>query len=221
MSTYFDQVASELLEDPYFQNFKFRKYDSSLIQRTRYCIQIINLEHWNCFNISLSIRPHYGVRFELLCKWFEKFSFKSLRDQRNGCYVSFNGRMVGEQNTYEFPYYETGQIYKDELRKLRADIIGCSKFVFDEYSTLEKAYQNKILPILEGKQKLPGVGADWFFENLTLCKILHPEKYEELKEIHLRHAEEMIKKEEPNMSIYYPRLEEILSYMENQDFKIP
>lgn len=220
MSTYFDQVASELLEDHYFQKFKFRKYDSSLIQKTKHCIQIINLEHWNCFNISLSIRPHYGVRFELLCKWFEKFSFKSLKDQRNGCYVGFNGQMLGKQNTYEFPYYEAGQIYKDELKKLRDDIIECSEYVFDEYSTLEKAYQNKITPILEGKQKLPGVGADWFFENLTLCKIVHPENYETLKSIHLKHAEKMYERGEPNISAYYERLPEILEYLENLEFKI-
>ncbi|MDE5793771.1 MAG: hypothetical protein K2I08_03530 [Muribaculaceae bacterium] len=220
MSTYFDKIASELLEDSYFHNFKYRKRDSSLIQKASYGIYIIKLEHWNCLNISLTIRPHYGVRFEVLSSWFEKFSFKKLTDQRNGWYVGFNGRMLEKQNTYEFPYYETGQFYKDELRKLRDDIIECSQYVFDEYATLEKAYQNKITPILEGTQKLPNVGADWFFENLTLCKILHPEKYEELKEIHLRHAKEMNNKEEPNMSIYYPRLKEILSYMENQHFKI-
>ena len=221
MKTYFDQILSILLEDPYFQKFKFRKRDSSLIQKTKYGKQFIELTHWNYGNISLDIKPQYFVRFDILSKWFEKFSFKTLADQRNGWYVGFDGRMLGKQYTYEFPYYETGSYYNDELRKLRDDIIECSEYVFDEYSTLEKAYQKKIIPILEGKQKLPVVGADWFFENLTLCKILHPEKYEELKDMHLRHANEMYKNREPNISIYYPRLEEILSFMENHDFRIP
>lgn len=214
MKTYFDKIATELMEDPYFQKFKFRKRDSSLIQKTQYGRNIIHLEHWSCFNISLTIRPYYGIRFDKLCKWFEKFSFKTIADQRNGDYVGFYGDMLGKQQIYEFPYYETEPSLKKEVKKLKEDIIECSKHVFEEYDTLEKAYHKKITPILEGKQNLPRVGADWFFENLTLCKITHPENYKKLKDIHLRHAAEMNKREEPNMSIYYPRLNEILLYME-------
>ncbi len=221
MKTYFDQIASELLEDPYFQKFKFRKRDSSLIQKTVYGRQIIQLEHWNCLNISLTIRPYYGVRFDVLCKWFEKFSFRTLSDQRDDDYIGFSGKMLGKESMYEFPYYETGPIYKSELKKLRDDIIECSEYVFSEFDTLEKAYKKKIIPILEGKQSLPIVGAEWLFENLTLCRILHPEKYDQLKAIHLKHAEEMNRRGELNISEYFPRLDEILTYMENQDFKIP
>ncbi len=217
MKTYFDRIISEIIEDPYFEKFRFRKRDSSLIHKTQYGREIIHMEHWSYFNISLTIRPYYGVRYDKLCKWFEKFSFKTIADQRNGDYVGFDGDMLGKQQMYEFPYYEPEPLFATELKRMKDDIIECSKYVFEEYDTLEKAYQKNIIPILEGNQNLPRVGADWFFENLTLCKITHPEKYKELKEIHLRHAAEMNRRGELNMSEYYPRLDEILSFMENQN----
>lgn len=220
MRTFFDQVLSELMEDPYFHKFKFRKRDSSLNLKTNFGRQSILLEHWSYLNLSLIIRPLYEVRFDVLCRWFEKFSCRTLSDQRDDAYVGFTGDILGKQETFDFSYYESGVSYKNELKELKDCIIECSKHVFEEYSSLEVTYQKKIKPILEGKIDLPIVGAEWFFYNLTLCKIIHPEKYDELKYIHLKRAKEMYERNEPNMSIYYPRMDEILTYMENQKFKI-
>ena len=220
MKTYFDKLASELLEDHYFQKFKFRKRDSALIQKTKYGIQFIELHHWTYGNLTLVIHPQYFVRFDILSRWFEKFSFKTLRDQRDGWYVGFTGEMLGKQDSFEFPYHQSIVQYKNELQRLKDCIIECSEFVFEEYSTLEKSYQKELVPILEGRKTLPKVGAEWLFENLTLCKIVHPENYEKLKDIHIKRAQEMYERKEPNISKYYPHLDEILSYMENQEFKI-
>lgn len=220
MKTYFNKLASELLEDPYFQKYKFRKRDSSLILKTKYGIQFIELQHWSCGNLILVIHPQYFVRFDVLSKWFEKYSFKTLRDQRDGWYVGFTGDMLSRQDSFEFSYNESAVRYRKELQKLKDCIIECSEYIFEEYSTLEKSYQKELVPILEGRKTLPNVGADWFFENLTLCKIVHPENYEALKAIHLKQAEIMYRRGEPNMSAYYERLPEILEYLENLEFKI-
>ena len=220
MKTYFDRLASELLEDPYFQKFKFRKRDSSLILKTKYGMQFIELNHWNYWNLTLVIHPQYLVRFDVLNKWFEKYSFKTLKDQRDGCYVGFTGYMLERQDSFEFSYNESEVQYRNKLQKLKECIIECSEFVFEEYSTLEKSYQKEVVPILDGRKTLPNVGADWFFENLTLCLIVQPENYEALKKIQLKHAEIMYKRGEPNISAYYERLPEILAYLESLKFKI-
>ena len=220
MKTYFDQVISNLLEDSYFNKFKYRKRDSSLIQKTAYGSNRIHLRHWSCFNISLDIEPQYLVRFDVLSKWFEKFSFKPLRSQRDGWYKGFSGDMLGKGRLVEFACYEEEKKCLNNIELLKNCIIECSEYVFDECSTLEKAYEKEIVPLLKGEKELRKVGADWFFENLTLCRIVDPKNYERLKEIHLKHAKGMFEREEPNMSFYYPRLDEILTYMENFDLKI-
>lgn len=218
MATYFEQIVSEIMVDSYFDKFKFRKRDSSLIQKTNFGKNIIELEHWNCLNIVLTIRPSYSIRFDILSKWFEKYSFKSISDQRDNGNFGFDGIMLGKQYMFEFKYYDASDEYKKELENLKTTIIECSQSVFYNYSSLEKAYINEIEPILKNEKKLPTHGADWFFENLTLCKILHPEYYDKLKHMFLKHAEYMMTYNEPNISIYYDKLNEILSYLENYDF---
>lgn len=47
-------------------------------------------------------------------------------------------------------------------------------------------YDRRIVPILEGKQQLPDIGADWAFEYLTLARIISPKDYEIVKDIIIR-----------------------------------
>ena len=79
-------------------------------------------------------------------------------------------------------------------------------------------YEKEIVPILSESKTLPSTGVEWLFESLTLCMIVHPENYQKLKDILLKHVNEMMRYNEPNISLYYPRLSEILSYLENQNF---
>ena len=219
MSTKFEIVMSHLVDDPYFQDFKFRKRDSSFIRKTKYGKDIILLDHWINRNFNkLEIFPVYMVRFDILRTWFEKFSFKTLKIQRDGAYVAFSGVMLGFQD--KFLMVPEDSDFASQIDNLKENLRSCSSFVFSEYSTLEKAYERKIKPLLDRTGKLPDIGADWFFENLTLCRIMHPERYEEVKRLHLKYAEEMHKRKEPNMEHYYERLDEILSYMEGLNLKI-
>ncbi|MDE6343061.1 MAG: hypothetical protein K2K93_12175, partial [Muribaculaceae bacterium] len=108
----------------------------------------------------------------------------------------------------------------EELNHMRESLIECSKCVFEGYSSLEDMYQREIVPMLNGERELPQGGMDWYFESLALCKIVAPENYPRLKEILLQHAEYRMQRKEPNMEMYYPRLDEILTYLENYDFKV-
>lgn len=211
-------ILSELTIDPFFSYYKYRKRDSSFIRKTDYGKNIISLDHWEIDLYGLVIYPQYLIRYDVLRKWFEKFSFKSLQDQRDGYYVGYSGKMLDSQDKFVFLYDKSNLM--DETNRLKESIKLNSKLVFDAYSSLEKAYDMEITPILLGSKLLPDVGADWFFENLTLGRIVHPETYEMLKEIHLKHAKRMYDRGEPNISSYYNRLSEILSYLENLEFKI-
>jgi hypothetical protein len=92
--------------------------------------------------------------------------------------------------------------------------------VFDAYSTLEKFFASKVLPILENKQTLPDMGADWIFIYSGLCFLVAPEHYKEFKKKILNHIEWMHGRHEPNVARYYGRYDELFSYME-ANLKLP
>jgi hypothetical protein len=75
----------------------------------------------------------------------------------------------------------------------------------------------EIQPILDGEAELPDVGANWVFIDLTLCKLVGPDNYRQLKKILLDRVEFMYNRGEPNIKEYYEQLDEILSYLENTE----
>lgn len=152
------------------------------------------------------------VRFDLLKKWFEAYSFKTLRGQRDNPSVGFSGNMLERQDKFIF----TESTIDTEYCKLCDTIKECAEIVFSHYANLRNMYDRRIVPILEGKQQLPDIGADWAFEYLTLARIISPKDYEIVKDIIIRQIEWMNKRQEPNIVEYYPRLEEIIDSMEQQ-----
>ncbi|MDE5813823.1 MAG: hypothetical protein K2H72_06010 [Muribaculaceae bacterium] len=212
----FDQIILELTSDVFFVDFRFRKRDNSFCRKTALGKDIIMLDHW-IDGYNLIIYPQYLVRYDSLRKWFEKFSFKTKRDQRDGVYVGFSGELLGSQDKYSFELNKSN--YLIEINRLRTCLKSNGTLVFNAYSSLEKAYNLEIEPIFDGIKELPDIGADWFFENLTLCRLVHPENYERLKEIHLKQARYMYDRGEPNITAYYDKLDEILTYLENLDLK--
>ena len=73
--------------------------------------------HGNSYDLTRdreasSIRPVYGVRFDILAKWFEKFSFKSLTDQRDNSTVMAEGNMLNREN--EFRFLDSGQDFEKD-----------------------------------------------------------------------------------------------------------
>ena len=216
LNVLFDQIILELTSDVFFDDFRFRKRDSSFFRKTALGKDIIMLDHWKDGD-NLIVYPQYLVRFDSLRIWFEKFSFKTKIDQRDGVYVGFSGEMLGSQGKFCFELNKSN--YSVEINRLTTCLKSNGTLVFNAYSSLEKAYDMEIEPILNGTKELPDIGADWFFENLTLCRLVHPENYERLKEIHLKQARYMYDRGEPNITAYYDRLDEILTYLENLNLK--
>lgn len=102
------------------------------------------------------------------------------------------------------------------MRILKAlwTLADCSGIVFQSYTSLHDMFEHEIIPRLEGKRALPDVGADWAFEYLTLTRIESPEDYPAVKELVLAQVHKMAERHEPNIMDYFPRLDEIISVME-------
>lgn len=80
-------------------DFKFRKRDNCFIWHENGIGSMIELDHWIRDNM-LTIYPIYMVRFDILKKWFEAYSFKTLRDQRDNPSVGFSGNMLERQDKF-------------------------------------------------------------------------------------------------------------------------
>lgn len=212
MTNLFDVIISDLMQKDQFAVYKFRKRDSMLLYKKDGKRLSIELDHW-IDSSSLVVYPIYGVRFDILHKWFEKFSVNTLQDQRDRASISFSGDMLYQQE--EFYFKLDKEHYLDDFHKLQTQLIKCSEYVFSKYSSLEKLYANVIEPIFKKTVKLLDVGADWIFIDLALCKLIQPNKYDQLKQILLGHIEFMYNRGEPNVLDYYDKIEDILSYLEN------
>lgn len=213
MDFIFNEIITDLIQFDFFSEYKFRKRDSSFSLKTKEGKQIIELDHWtDAAKSSLIIYPIYGVRFDVLHKWFEKFSVKKLQDQKDRASIAFSGNMLSLQDKFYFHLDKNG--YSDDFNIFRITLEKCAMSVFSEYSSLDKLYDKIILPILNGEANLPDVGADWIFIDLSLCKLVNPTNFYKLKQIILSHVKIMYERKEPNVLDYYEKLDNIFHYLE-------
>ena len=171
----------------------------------------IELDHWSKEGV-LIVYPIYMVRFDILLKWFEPYNVKSPQDQQDNPSVAFGGNMLGRQDKFNI----TDSSFEQDYTTLRDSIAECSDMVFSSYTSLRKMFDRVIIPILEGKQVLPDVGADWVFKYLTLTRIVSPEDYQTVKALVLAQVHKMVERHEPNIIEYILRLDEIINTMEQQ-----
>lgn len=156
-------------------------------------------------------------RFDILEKWFEEFSVRSLQDQRSSPSFMFCGKTLGTQNQFDFPC--DGEFPYEEYEKFKQVVIPCAEMVYNNYATLEKSYESRIIPIFEGNRKLSDTGAAWIFTDLALARIVSPEEgYYRLKPILIKHMEYMLDHYELNVADYYPILDKIFARLESIDF---
>ena len=207
----FNAVIERLKTESFLPGFKFRKRDSSFFKQDGDLRQSIELDHWSKYGL-LIIYPIYGVRFEILLKWFEVYSFKTLQDQRDIPSVDFTGNMLGKKDKFAV----TEENFEQAYRTLRDTLAECTNMVFSTYTSLQDMYNLEIIPILKGKKQLPDIGADWVFRNLTLTRIVSPNDYERVKELILAQVRFMAGRNEPNIIEYIPRLDEIITAMESK-----
>lgn len=207
----FQLIVERLKSETFLNDFKFRKRDSSFIQQENGLRRSIELEHW-IMDDALIVYPIYMVRFDVLHKWFEPYSFKSLQDQRDNPSVAFSGNMLGLQDKFQITEVDLEHNYTILL----ASLVECSGIVFSSYTSLRDMFNHDIIPIMEGKRTLPDVGANWAFKYLALTRIVSLENYSAVKELVLTQVYKMAERQEPNIIEYIPRLEEITNAIESQ-----
>lgn len=205
----FQIIVERLKSEPFLNGFKFRKRDSTFIQQENGLRRSIELDHY--INGVLIVYPIYMVRFDVLLKWFEPYSFKSLQDQRDNPSVAFSGGMLEQQDKFTI----TDTIFEHDYSQLRDTLWKCSNTVFSSYTSLRDMFDREISPILTGKRTLPNVGADWAFKYLTLTRIVSSEDYPAIKDIVMSQIRKMAERNEPNVIEYFPRLDEIINVMEH------
>lgn len=210
-------ILNRLINEPVFKGFKIRKSDECLIQKTTDGFkQIAFDDHFqdidlNNHQLALQIRPIFKRRFDILSKWFEKYSFKDLKTQRN------NGQIFDNISNEEFLFYNSGECFDEQYNKLRNKVIEKAHVFFHDYATLEQLYQKEVFTILTGEKKMQSVGADWIFEYLKITWIVDRANYYKLKSLILKQIEFMMfgrRSKEPNISKYYDRLDEIFADIE-------
>lgn len=212
-------IIEQLQKDPFFAQFKFRKSDYTLIYRYKGGFNGVCFErNFGPFGIGhLFVRPIIGIRYDIIVKWFEKFSFRSLSDQRSVYTFVCIANKLGLDG--EFYFQHDGSNYDSEFNRLYYLLKKSFCHLYEHYSSLQRAYNTVIPDVLNGKMIHLGGGANWIFENLALCKIVSPENYPKCKEELLKNIEWRKNWPYPDPNILrYPNLNEIFAYLENYDF---
>ena len=222
MNNVCEKIATYLLEDEFFVDFRLRKNDSTIICKLPDGFEKVELQNWIDTNYSsgekeLVIHPIYGRRFNVLHKWFEKFSFKSISDQRGSYSIGFDGDMLGKRNGYRLPPSEN-HTYDWDI--CRSEIVANASFVFGQFSTLTDLYKYLVYPAVIGEKDLPDVSADWVFQYLLLTKIVDGNNYAMTKKVILDQVEKMNARHEPNITRYYSNMDDILNFLENVDVNL-
>lgn len=214
-------IVNDLKQDSFFDDYKFRKSDACLINKNKSGHKMIEFQFWDGFDLSRNeksfvVKPIYLKRFNLLHKWFEKFSVKSTADQRCNFSIGFQGDQIGKIN--EFHFLNSNKGYEDDIRFLKEQLLQSAQFVFTKFSDLSQVY-DYYYSLYEVDNKLPNTGADWVFEYLTLTKLVRNDRFEEVRSLLSSHVKFMNDNGEPNIQDYYPRFDEIISYLNSQKLK--
>lgn len=198
---------------------EFKLKGAGLIRLTSDGFEAIELEtyprSWDNETGKLALRlyPLYGRRFDILHKWFEPFSFKTLKDQCGNYTIGFDGEMLNADNYFYFP--QDGSQYEERFSLLKEEVEKNAKAVFTRYATVEDFYHHDVQPLLDNEiSMLPNVGADWIFLYLKSSRLVAPRDYPVIKNKIMKQVEMMNKRGEPNVIEIYPKLNEIFKALE-------
>lgn len=219
MNRVVDKILNRLITESVFEDFSIRKSDSSLIKKTKDGFYKFSLPESSLTvdlktNLpAIQVYPILSRRFDIIFKWFEKYSFIDLKTQK------------GHANSYlrlfdimDFYFYENSYHFEKQYTQLRDIVIANAIDFFEKNSTLENLYQNKIVPILNGNISLPDTGSNWIFAYLKLAWVVDKANYYKLKKIILKQIDFLMfgrEFQEPGISRYYDRLDEIFADIEN------
>lgn len=129
MKKILSSIVSDIQRTDFFSDFKYRKRDCSFNYKTSEGRQFVELDHWiDDSTSSLVIYPIYAVRFDILSRWFERFSLKTIQDQRDRPSIAFSGDMISQTDTFNFKL--NGIDYDKSLMLLLQTLVVSSRAVF-------------------------------------------------------------------------------------------
>lgn len=216
------KIMETIASDPFFHEYKVRRSDNAIVLKDIVGYKQIVPHYYNTVDLSrncelaLEIRPFYEIRFNILHKWFEKYSKKTIKDQRDKNSLMFWGEKINKTN--EFFFLENHIDYDKDIILLRKQIVDNAKKLFSHFTNLNRYYDYCIGNVLKGMQELPDVGFDWVIEYLIATKLVAPSNYEYVKKLILQRVDYMMSRNEPNTAFYYDDLPMILDDLEGTDF---
>ncbi len=214
-------ILEVIASDVYFKNFKIRKSDNGIICKTDYGYKGVFFSYYNSYDLSrndlaLEITPSYRIRFNVLHKWFEKYSKRPLVFQRDDRSIGFVGRMIGTKENFYF--LENRKGYDKDLHELYDEVVKNAKQIFTKYETLDCYYNYYVHEVIKGERKFHFSGFEWVIEFLIATKIVAPAHYDSVKKFVLEKVELNHSLNEPNIALYYSDLPVILEDLESTDF---
>lgn len=214
-----DNIMAHICQLPYFKDFKYRKSDRRMIKKMpwgRFCIVFQMWQSWDreVDDYACEVIPIFTVRFDVLFKWFEKYTEWDLKSFRETYNLMFGCDDFGGQNSYLFLY--DGSDFNKKMSVMQKDVIFSSDKVLSEYCSLEQMYYKIVEPLLDGKRERWETGANWIFEYLKLCTIVKPDRYYELKNFLLKIIDYLHTKQypEPELRQYYDKLDLMFADLE-------
>jgi hypothetical protein len=222
MASFAIDILPRLQSEDYFLKFKFIKSKTTFRQKTDFGFHDIEFYLHKSYDLkrgglALEIRPVYGVRFDIVMKWFEKFSFKSLSDQRTNPTVFTGGK--GLNCADKFYFLDSGQDFDSDFSVFTKAVASISESYFSKYRTINDYFHQDVLPILNKEQEMRDGGADWIFEHLTAVKLCDFERFDEMTAMLKNQIEFMRNRNEPNVAEYYDKFDIIFKELKNSNLK--
>ena len=215
----YEAIVAELQQTELLKDFKFIKSKSSFVLENNGIRKEVRLEHRCSWTYWLAVEPIFRVRFNILHKWFEKFCVRPIKYQRDDRSVGFSYRMMDSKNPQFVEFRRDGSDYSELFPPLKESILKYAEHVFKTYSSLEDMYERDAKPLYTMDEPIIKSYHNLFY-NLILTKIFDPNNYERMKEIAYKSAKWQCEHYVIDMKeFYYPRLDEIIDYLESYDFK--
>ena len=216
-------MISEYLAEPIFAGFKVRKSDCSLVCKTASGFREVMFDRYPGYDLdrkalALEVTANYSIRYNVFLKWFEKYSVKDLKVQRQIPSLGFDNGMLGGERT--FCFLEDGRGFKSDAAKYRREVLKNATYVFTNFGTLNDMYRNYIIPHIADNCKFFFHNVEWGLEMMVITRLIAPEDYEKNKQVIMNRFEEINALKDPNIEFYYDRLPEIIADMEQMEFKV-
>ena len=213
----YERIVELLKEEPLLKDFKYVKSKYAFIKVDGEIRYKLDLVHRFTFNLFMDIQPSCDGRYDIVQRWYEKFSRISLRDLRDHFTIGVYSVpcQFGMQDEYAFRYDESD--FEEVYGKMIVVIRKMLENIMTTFRTLEDYYRLVVKPVLTGG-KMPNNGAEWVFNYLTAALLVDPANYEEVKRVIMEHVAMLTERDEPNIMWYDGKWDEIFAYLESLDF---